>query len=86
MPFYLGNIIVANTSNIINLYTEVANGVLMSDLMTLSTDQIIKTNVFISEILTTDVSARIINDLIRFVDKVVLLGQDNVIKSERGNI
>lgn len=53
--------------------------------MTLSTDQIIKTNVAISEIFTADVNARIINDIIHFEDKVVLLGQDNVIKCKHDN-
>lgn len=58
---------------------------LASDLITISTDQAIKSNVYISEIVTTDVNARIFNDLLHFADNVVLLGTDSTIECESLN-
>lgn len=56
------------------------DGLWASNFITISTDQIIKSNVFIPEIFATGVIARLINEIPRFEDRVVLLGQDNVIK------
>lgn len=51
-----------------------------SDLITISTDQIIASNVYVSEIITTDVNSRIFNDLAHFANNVVLLESDSVIE------
>lgn len=59
---------------------ETANGSLISELMTLSTDQIVESNVFIPFIFAdADVHARVFNNMKHFANNVALLGQDNVI-------
>lgn len=58
------------------------DSLLASNLITISTDQAIKSNVYISGIFTTDVNARIFNDLIHFADNVVMLEANSSIECE----
>lgn len=48
--------------------------------MTIPTDQIVKSNVYISEILTADVMAQLFNDMKNFANNIVLLGRNNAIE------
>lgn len=56
------------------------NGHLPTELMTMSTNQTIESNVYITEILTSDANARIFNDMQYFADNIALIGQNNVIE------
>lgn len=53
-----------------------------SDLITKSTNQVIESNVYVTEILATEVNARIFNDLLHFANNIVLLGEDSTIECE----
>lgn len=60
---------------------ETANGILMTDLMTTTLDQIVQTNFFIQQIMVdADCNVRIFNEMKHFAQNVVLLGRDNVIQ------
>lgn len=64
-----------------SLKTNSINGIPVNELMTVSTDQTITANTMISRIITQrNVQASLLNNMKRFADNVVLLGQDNVIE------
>lgn len=77
-----GNITIAKKAENVFLSAVWIDSLLASDLITISTDQNIKSNVYISEIITSDVNARIFNDLLHFADNVVVLGNDSRIECE----
>lgn len=54
----------------------------VSELITKSTNQVIESNVYVSEILGTEVNARIFNDFAHFAHNVVVLGEDSTIECE----
>lgn len=57
-----------------------ANGSLITELMTTSTDQIVESNVYISDILADEgINARVFNNMKHFAENVALLGRDNAI-------
>lgn len=80
--FISGNITIVKKAENVFLSAVWLDSLLASDLITISTDQNIKSNVYISEIITTDVNARIFNDLLHFADNVVVLGNDSRIECE----
>lgn len=67
-------------SNITELNIDVANGSLVSNFLSLSTHQTIETNIYIPEILTSDVNVRLFNSMKRFAENVVLLGRNTVVE------
>ncbi|XP_055324263.1 uncharacterized protein LOC129578933 [Sitodiplosis mosellana] len=78
-----GNLYFSKALNAVYLLIdETANGSFITDLMTLSTDQIVESNVYIPEIMTDgDVNARIFNNMKYFANNVALIGRDNAIDS-----
>lgn len=79
---FTGNLIFGNSVNVNELVIdETANGILITDLMTTTLDQIVQTNFFIQQIMVdADCNVRIFNEMKHFAQNVVLLGRDNVIQ------
>lgn len=70
----------AKPSNVKFLNVNTANGFIVSDLMTTSTDQVITSDTYIDMILASAVNTRILNNMRHFADNVVLIGGDAVIE------
>lgn len=51
--------------------------------MTLSTDQTIQSNIFISKFLANDIQTNGINGILEYEKQVALAGQENVIESKK---
>lgn len=79
---FTGNLIFGNSVNVNDLVIdETVNGILMTDLMTTTLDQIVQTNIYIEQIIVdADCNVQIFNEMKHFAKNVVLLGRDNVIK------
>lgn len=75
-----GDIIMTEMAEHEFLNVKSIDSLLSSDLITIATDQAIESNVYISQILTSDVNARIFNDLAHFAKNVVLLGSNSTIE------
>lgn len=57
------------------------NHVSLSEFMTISTDQTITANTMISRIIAqANIESKLFNNMRRFLDNVVLLGQENAIE------
>lgn len=78
--FISGNITLVKKAENMFLSAVWIDSLVASDLLTISTDQTIKSNVYISDILTTNVNARIFNDLLHFADNIVLIGNNSRIE------
>ena len=76
-----GNLILKAKSNIRNLVTKIVNGISTENLFTLSTDQIVKSNIFIHKLFTNELNVDTVNDL-KFSEKVAILGESNFINCE----
>lgn len=75
-----GNLFVSFPTSTQSILTNEINGVPVANLMTLGTDQVIDTNLFVKEILAPGgVNAKIFNDYTDFAQNVALLGTNNVI-------
>lgn len=75
----LGNVIMADYSQCNNLNISNIDDTLISNLITISTNQDINSNVFVTEILATNIKAQVFNDLSQFAKNVVLLGDNSVV-------
>lgn len=80
MYTYISGNIGLEVSELTLLRIDSIDGALTSDLITIPTDQEIETSFYVPEILTTDVNARVFNDIPQFANKVVLLASDSVIE------
>lgn len=54
---------------------------MIDDFLTLSTDQIIDSNVFISKMHVNNIQSKVFNDMKRFAENVAVMGRDNIIES-----
>lgn len=75
-----GNLFISFPTTTQSILTHQINGVPIANLMTLGTDQVIDSNLFVKEILAPGgVNAKLFNDYKDFAHNVALLGSDNVI-------
>lgn len=75
-----GNLFISFPTSAQSIRTNEINGFPIANLMTLGTDQVIDTNLFVKEILAPGgVNAKQFNDYKDFANNVALLGSDNVI-------
>lgn len=76
-----GNVIVSESAVMTSLETIQINDISLSEFMTISTDQTITANTMISRIISQgNIESKLFNNMRRFLDNVVLLGQDNTIE------
>lgn len=77
-----GNIHLKRPSTIKRLRAIRINGIPTENLFTLTTQQTIKSNIYISKFHVGNIVANSINDHENFQDNIVIIGRDNVIECE----
>lgn len=78
--YTLGDITTVEKIEHEHLSVDWINNLKTADLITMSTNQVIESNVYVSEILATEVSSRVFNDFLHFANTVVILGNDTTIE------
>lgn len=77
-----GNIIFTKRATIQNLFTIDLNGKDPDDFLTITTDQIIETNMFLQGMHVPELKCGAINNMPRFAENVALIGENNIINGE----